>query len=150
MRVYTRFMDGISLSIPCHCGALRRAARIVTELYDRDLAGVGLTLPQFSLLRRLKRVEPVSITRFSEVVHLERTTLGRNLKPLQNSGLIESRASDKDARVRVICLTKLGKSTLERAMPVWRRTQKRLESSFGPEQLSLLRDLLGKIDKLQT
>ncbi len=137
-------------NIPCHCSALRRAARIITELYDRDLASAGLTLPQFSLLRRLERAGPSSLTRLAEVVHLERTTLGRNLRPLEDAGLIESRASEADARVRVIALSELGEATLARAMPMWRRAQQRLEGGLGADRVALLRGLLADLDTLRS
>ena len=43
------------------CFAIRQAARHVSQIYDRHLASVGLTITQFSLLSRLQRTGPMTM-----------------------------------------------------------------------------------------
>lgn len=136
------------VSTPCHCSALRRASRAVTALYDRALAPAQLTLPQFSLLRRLKRAGPSSLTRLAEVVQIERSSLGRNLRPLEAAGWVESRAGEGDARERIVALTSAGELAIERALPLWHKAQRKVEQQLGLQRLALLRELLGDVEAL--
>ncbi|MCB1787001.1 MAG: MarR family transcriptional regulator, partial [Gammaproteobacteria bacterium] len=76
------------LSTTCHCTRLRRAAHAVTRLYDEALAATGLTVTQFSLLRTISRLDEPYITTLAEATGLERSTLGRNLRPLEKAGLV--------------------------------------------------------------
>ena len=134
---------------PCHCNGLRRATRAITGLYDRALEPSGLTLPQLSLLRQLKRVGPVSVTRLADVVGLERTTLGRNLRPLEQRGFVESVASTIDARERVVQVTSRGDRAMERAAPLWRNAQQAVEKRLGRERLDTLHEILGQLATLE-
>lgn len=88
------------------------------------------------------------MTRLAEVAQLERTTLGRNLRPLEQGGLIASSASDTDARERIISLTSAGIQAIEEAMPLWRKAQAKVEKGLGSERLAMLRDLLDELAQL--
>lgn len=133
----------------CHCNGLRRATRAITSLYDRMLESIGLTLPQLSLLRQLKRAGPLSVTRLAVVVGLERTTLGRNLRPLEQRGLVESVASEIDARERVVQVTSRGERAMKSAAPLWRNAQQAVERGLGRERLELLHEILDKLAALE-
>lgn len=133
----------------CHCNSLRRATRAITSLYDRMLESIGLTLPQLSLLRQLKRAGPLSVTRLAVVVGLERTTLGRNLRPLEQRGLVESVASEIDARERVVQVTSRGERAMKSAAPLWRNAQQAVEQGLGRERLELLHEILDKLAALE-
>ncbi len=135
---------------PCYCNTLRRATRAVTGLYDRKLEPAGLTLPQLSLLRQLKKAGPLSITRLAEVVGLERTTLGRNMRPLEQAGLVESVASEVDARERVVKVSRSGDQVMERAAPLWRKAQQAIEHRLGKDRVLLLREILVELETLRT
>jgi DNA-binding MarR family transcriptional regulator len=82
-------------------------------------------------------------------VGLERTTLGRNLRPLQHRGLVESVASETDARERVVQVTARGDRAMERAAPLWRNAQQALEQRLGRERLELLHEILGELEALE-
>jgi DNA-binding MarR family transcriptional regulator len=72
----------------CNCFAVRSAARQVTQFYDQFLAPVGLRTTQFSILVRLKRVGSLTINALANEMVTDRTTLGRNILPLERDGLI--------------------------------------------------------------
>lgn len=74
------------LTSECICTHLRRAARGVSRHYDEALAGFGVNVAQFSLLRHLQRLDRPSITTLAEAMGLERSTLGRNLRVLEAEG----------------------------------------------------------------
>ena len=73
----------------CNCFMARSAARHVTQLYDQFLAPVGLHVTQFSILAKLKRLGPMTINGMAKEMVMDRTTLGRNVLPLERDGLIK-------------------------------------------------------------
>src|SRR6266704_2253431 len=74
--------------VPCNCLALRQAARHVTQFYDQFLAPTGLRTTQFSILARLRRMGPMTINALAADLVMDRTTLGRNILPLERDGLV--------------------------------------------------------------
>src|SRR6266699_2464512 len=72
----------------CNCFMARSAARHVTQLYDQFLAPVGLHVTQFSILAKLKRLGPMTINALAREMVMDRTTLGRNVLPLERKRLI--------------------------------------------------------------
>src|SRR6201997_3826786 len=82
----------------CNCLALRQAARHVTQFYDRFLAPSGLRATQFSILAKLRRTGPMTINALADELVMDRTTLGRNILPLQRDGLIAVVPGKSDRR----------------------------------------------------
>ena len=132
----------------CHCAALRRAARTITNRYDAALSPVGLTVAQFALLNGFQRLGTVSISEAARAMQLDRTTLGRNLTLLQQGGLIETGPGAKDAREREVRLTDAGKAAIARAVPLWQEAQVKLEARVGKEKLETLHALLREIESV--
>lgn len=107
----------------CLCFAVRRAARSVTQRYDRALKGTGLRATQFTLLVVLSsRPEPTPLGQVAQWMGMERTTLTRNLRVLIESGYIVDSTGD-DRRVRKLQLTEKGKQAALNALPQWRKAQ---------------------------
>ena len=106
----------------CICVNLRRAARAVSNLYDEALAGAGIKITQFSLLRAVQRTEPVAVSALAGELELDRTTLARNLLPLQRDGLVML-ASGSDQRVTEVRITAAGRAAIARALPMWQAAQ---------------------------
>ena len=118
------------LTSECICTHLRRAARGVSRHYDEALAGFGVNVAQFSLLRHLQRLDRPSITTLAEAMGLERSTLGRNLRVLEAEGLLALVDGD-DQRNRVVLLTEAGKQLLCDAHPAWEQAQTDLAGRLG-------------------
>ncbi len=133
----------------CHCSNIRFAARKLTEFYDRRLEIVGLTLPQFSLLRRLGREGEVNMNGLAKLAALDRTTLVRNLRPLLDAGLIKVAADEMDARQKRVCLTARGRKKVSKAMPLWESAQASVEEILGPGRINLLDDLAEMLPALR-
>src|SRR5713226_2723232 len=126
----------------CHCSALREAARYVTLLYDRHLAAAGLRSTQFSLLSRLKELGPTTINALAQALMMDRTTVGRNILPLQRRRLIVVKRGESDARRKELHLTKDGLARLEAGFDGWAKAQAQFEGTLGKERATQLRDLL--------
>ncbi|AZL67479.1 MULTISPECIES: MarR family winged helix-turn-helix transcriptional regulator [Pseudomonas] len=132
------------LTSECICTHLRRAARGVSRHYDEALAGFGINVAQFSLLRHVQRLDRPSITSLAEAMGLERSTLGRNLRVLEAEGLV-CLADGDDQRNRLVLLSEAGKARLEAAHPAWQQAQQQLVEQLGEGQRDELVRLLERL-----
>ncbi len=101
----------------CACFNLRKATRMVTQLYDEALKPAGVRATQMMVLGATSSAGPISVNRLADRIVMDRTTLTRNLKPLLRDGLIRVRPGN-DLRVREVSLTAKGRKTLDRALPL--------------------------------
>jgi DNA-binding MarR family transcriptional regulator len=126
----------------CACFNLRKAARAVTQLYEDMLRPSGLRGTQFALLVATKNLEPVTVKRLAKAIVMDRTTLTRDLKPLEKQGLLTVEVGE-DRRERKVTLTPQGQQVLAHALPLWEKAQARVEKGLGQERLQRLLDDLS-------
>ena len=126
----------------CNCFAVRAAARHVSQSYDRFLAPTGLRTTQYSILARLKRKGPLTINALAEDMVMDRTTLGRNILPLQRDVLVTIKSAASDRRAKELRLTKAGEKRLQKAFEGWLQAQARFDAAFGEKRAADLRTLL--------
>jgi DNA-binding MarR family transcriptional regulator len=129
----------------CNCLALRQAARHVSQFYDQFLAADGLRGTQYSILARLHRRGPMGINALAAELVMDRTTLGRNILPLQRDGLIAIVPGEVDRRSKELKLTKAGAARFRAATAQWNAAQARFEKAFGGRRAKALRALLHEI-----
>jgi DNA-binding MarR family transcriptional regulator len=128
---------------------LRKLTRRVTQLYDRWLAGAGLTSTQFSLLAYLFAQEDLSIGELAELLVTDPTTLTRNLQPLEKQGYLRIVPGATDRRRRTVTLCGEGRTAFRRAVPLWRQAQARVAQALGERSLTVLNDSLDlALDRL--
>jgi DNA-binding MarR family transcriptional regulator len=135
------------LPTQCLCTKLRRATRNVTRLYDDALAGVGVNVAQYSLLKNLARLDQPSITSLAEAVGLDRSTLGRNLKVLEARELVRLEGGE-DQRNRLVSLTPAGRACLAEALQAWEQVQVQLGKRIGLEKRAALMALLDDLEHI--
>ena len=128
----------------CACHRVRTAARAVTRAYDEALRPVGLRATQLSVLVAAAADEAVSITALAKLMGMDRSTLTRNLRPLEAEGLI-ALGNEGWRRSRVLKVTKKGRSKLRDALPLWEKAQATLRKSLGEKSWSQIR---GDFDDL--
>ena len=126
---------------PCYCTNLRRGALWATEYYDRMLAPSGLSVPQYYLLINLSRMEKANLSQWAERVGLDRTTMVRNVKTLENKGLV----APTEGRGKTFTLTDTGKSTLAQGIALWEQAQERLRGSIGDADAEALLRICRKL-----
>jgi DNA-binding MarR family transcriptional regulator len=131
-------------SADCNCLALRQAARHVTQAYDAHLASVGLKATQYSILAKLNRLGPLSINELAKLMVMDRTTLGRAVRPLERDRLLAI-GGDDDGRKRSLRLTAAGQARLKAAAAKWREAQKEFELAFGVPDSANLRNALQRV-----
>src|SRR5256885_1352107 len=111
----------------CVCSQLRRTARKVSSLYDHALAGAGLTVTQHPLLVNTGGSEKVNRGPLAAHLGMDRTTLTRNLKPLEEAKLVVA-AESEDRRERLLQLSPEGRRRLRRSYVCWEKAQKEFTS----------------------
>lgn len=126
-----------TVAATCACVNIRKASRVVTQLYDEALQPSGLLANQFTLLVALSLVDSATMTRLAQDLVMDRTTLTRNVKPLEKQGLI-SITPGEDQRTRMLSLTDAGRTTLAKALPLWEQVQTRVVGELGQERWQLL------------
>jgi DNA-binding MarR family transcriptional regulator len=120
-------------AIPCVGFNTRRATRLITQYYDRILAPTGLRSTQYSLLNGLSMMGESSMQDLAFILAMDRTTLTRNLSPLQKKGLVKVSVGN-DRRSRQLMVTSKGRIALEKALPYWQKAQSHIVDTLGAEQ----------------
>src|SRR4051812_9295246 len=89
MSIYTPMPKEVDFSVTdnCVCFNLRWAARVMTKFFDDELRRHGIRATQSAILLALKARKSWTMAELSEALGMERTTLIRNLRPLQRDGL---------------------------------------------------------------
>ena len=132
----------------CTRFSLRKAARVVTQLFDEQMASSGLLVTQFSILGVIATMKESTMNQLAQYLVMDRTTLTRNLKPLEREGLIQINPG-KDKRTRLISLTPEGIEALQKALPLWEQAQSLMISQLGKERWkSLMSHLSDTTDLL--
>ncbi len=126
---------------PCACSQLRRTSRAVSTLYDDFLAPAGLTVTHYALLVSIARDERITRTALGAKVGMERTTLTRNLRPLERQGLVGEKPGS-DRRERLLRLTARGRERLDQSFLLWEKAQRAFLAEFGRDRIGQLRALL--------
>jgi DNA-binding MarR family transcriptional regulator len=128
--------------LPCACANLRRAARLVTQLYSQEM-GPAIEPTQFALLSALEGRAGISQAALGRALGLDKTTLSRSLRLMQKNGWIEP-ASTGDRRERCFELTRAGEKLLAETKPGWQRAQAKLRATLGSKEWDAMRTAVSR------
>jgi DNA-binding MarR family transcriptional regulator len=124
--------DAARLVAECAGCSSRLAARLISQFLDRELASAGLTLAQLGLMAQIAAFSDDTLGALARRTGLDQSTLSRNLRSLENEGLVEIAMVDGDLRRRMVWLTEAGARRVEAAIPVWRKAHARLSRHVSP------------------
>ena len=125
----------------CVCFNLRRVTRSVTQFFDAELRRHGIRPTQTPILTALAAKSDWSMETLSEWLGMERTTLLRNLRPLERDGVVRTAGGGKGGRVQ-LAITAKGRRTIAKMLPAWRAAQKEVVATLGDQRwLAILADL---------
>jgi DNA-binding MarR family transcriptional regulator len=92
----------------------------------------------------------ITISRLAETMVMDRTTLTRNLKLLENKGFIKM-VPGEDRRQRVALLTQNGREALGEALPLWEETQNDIVDRLGLRRFNeTLANLMATVSLVKT
>lgn len=129
----------------CNCAVLRRASRRITQFYDAKLAEAGLRITQYAILALLAGRGELAVNELAAHMELDRTTTGKNLRPLARTGLVKIAPSVTDRRSRRVRLTAKGRSAYDAALPRWREAQHEFEAANGRDAAAAMRVMLAQM-----
>lgn len=126
----------------CALLRVRSAARAVTRHFESHLRASGLKGPQFSLLVALGLGNGLTASELEGRLGTDRSTLVRNLKPLEAEGLI---TTAPEGRAKRKLLTAKGRKRLAAALPLWRAAQDSFVAQIGASAWADTRKRLRRI-----
>jgi DNA-binding MarR family transcriptional regulator len=125
----------------CVCFNLRWISRALTQFFASKLRPHHLLPTQTPILAALAAKAESSMAEVSEWLGMDRTTLLRNLRPLERDGLVKLSGAGRGGKV-MLAITAKGRSALARLMPDWLGAQMAVVQTLGKERWSaILRDL---------
>jgi len=134
-------------ALSCMCATLRRVARALTQLYEREMRPLGIRVTQLTILQELSRAREMSQGKLGEILSMDSTTLTRNLKIMIRQGWVAEHRG-KDKRERLLQLSKRGYAQLARILPVWREIQARLRRRLGEQVWENLPQLTDQVTEV--
>jgi DNA-binding MarR family transcriptional regulator len=126
----------------CTCSALRRATRALTAHYERHFRGSGLRGTQFTVLSAIIQTGGSTVSHLAEILGIERTTLTRVLRPLEEKHLIKVSGSN-DGRVRTVAASARGEAAARKALPRWQKAQASASDVLAALDLSHLKEFVS-------
>ena len=137
-----------TISRTCIAVRLRLLNRVVTNLYDDALRPLGLKVSQLNILIVTAKLGLARPAQVCDILHLDASTLSRNVKPLQAHGWLEV-VPEEDARAQPFRLTPKGKRLLEKSIPAWEEAQHQAAELLGDEGIALLDRTARKVGMSQ-
>jgi DNA-binding MarR family transcriptional regulator len=125
----------------CVCFNLRWVTRAVTQFYDAEMRRHGIRPTQGTILASLMTRESWHMAELSDWLGMERTTLVRNLGPLQRDGFVRVSGGGR-GRLVELAITAKGRKQIDKLTPAWRSAQRAAVKTLGEKRWSaMLSDL---------
>lgn len=138
------------MALACPATLVRKAARFITGVFDEALRPLEIQTSQANLLVAVATFGEAGagMGALADALLMERTTLTRNVRPLEKAGLVRVARSPDDARARLVLLTPAGERLIARIPPLWEQAQRQLRQSIGAQKMKSLHGELAEFVKL--
>jgi DNA-binding MarR family transcriptional regulator len=114
---------------------------------ERVRAGAGLPLDRaaYPVLRGIAECGPVRLSDLAARLGVGVSTASRQVKELEEAGLVERTGDPRDGRVSMLALAPAGRESLKKLRESWRRTLVEILDSWPEEDREALGTLLGRL-----
>jgi DNA-binding MarR family transcriptional regulator len=136
-------------ALPCICASLRRASRLLSQVYEDALRPLGMRGTQFTILQTLTLAGEVTQGQLGQMLGMDSTTLTRTLTIMNREGWIAKRRGE-DRREWRMRLSKKGEAQFKIALPHWQKAQDRLRDQLGNRLSDNLMTLTNELTKSLT
>ena len=141
-----RFQTTINtIARECIAVRMRMLNRMVTNLYDNALRPLGVKVSQMNILVAAGRMGTARPADVCERLHLDVSTLSRNVERMKARGWLEI-IPDDDGRAQPFRLTKDGRKLVEQAAPAWKNAQRQAKALLGDGIVDLLAPALKRMN----
>jgi DNA-binding MarR family transcriptional regulator len=130
----------------CTCFNVRRISRVITQFFDAEVRRHGIRPTQTPILGALQAKSGWGMAELSDWLGMERTTLLRNLRPLQRDGLVRAKGGGRGGHVELE-ITAKGRMALAKTVPAWRSVQDKVVAILGEERWSTI---IGDLKEVAT
>lgn len=134
------FMDETCVAL-----TLKKATRAVTRRFDELLASSGLRSTQTAILLKLVVGGPLKLTDLANRLVMDKSTMSRNIRPLEELGLIKKQAVN--GKRKHIFITPKGEKILEEVFPLWHKAQNEVLNSIKLQKWEEMSGTLSKISE---
>jgi DNA-binding MarR family transcriptional regulator len=134
------------IATECVAVRLRMLNRVVTSIYDETLRPLDLKVSQMNILVAAAKMGTARPIEVCEHLHLDVSTLSRNVDRMKARGWLEVVADD-DGRSQPFRLTPRGRKLLEKAIPAWSEAQQQVKKVFGDGLLDQLNQAMKRVRK---
>jgi DNA-binding MarR family transcriptional regulator len=125
----------------------------VTTLWQVRLGGVlasfGITQTQYAILASLRsfedRGEPPTQTHLAEHAKIEKMTLSKAIRALEDDGMLARKRSSDDSRAVNVCFTAKGRRVIERAVVEIEEADDQFFGSLPARDLARYKELSRRI-----
>src|SRR4029077_3497117 len=125
---------------------LRRTQHAVRTRLDAELAGTGLTTPQYTVLAALERDEELSSSDLAREFGMSAQTVNVLVKALEDCGLVRRARHPDHGRILLLTLAPAGRRALQKGRERALEIQDRLLGPMPPADRTRLMRLLKAIE----
>ena len=143
VHIHSPMTKELDMSAPenCVCFNLRWVTRAVTQFFDAEMRRHGIRPTQGTILASLMARDSWNMAELSDWLGMDRTTLVRNLGPLQRDGLVQINGGGR-GRLVELAITAKGRKQIEKLAPAWKSAQSAVVKTLGEKRWSaILSDL---------
>ncbi len=126
----------------CLAVRVRLINRVITSVYDDALRPHGIKASQVNILVAVSAFGPVKHADVCRVLHLDPSTLSRNVERMKNRGWLET-IPGKDGRTHLLRTLPEGLAIIQRMYPDWRRAQEKAASILGEKGVETVSEVAG-------
>jgi DNA-binding MarR family transcriptional regulator len=120
----------------------RRSQQIAVAIFSEECDQFGLTCLQYSALSRIRETPGIDVTRLSEIMEFDRSTLGGVVERLEIKGYIRRSGTVEDKRIKLLEITRQGLAILAQIEPHLGKVNRQIFRCFTAEEQKLLSKLL--------
>jgi DNA-binding MarR family transcriptional regulator len=124
---------------------LAKAAQKIADIAQESLAPLQLNTRQVGLLMTIKQYGPITQTKISKLLRIDRTTMVALIDDLENRGLVVRMESSQDRRVNNLTLTAKGNEILDLA---WKKVLESEEKGLRNLSTSEKQSLIKMLEKI--
>lgn len=124
---------------------IKDVSRLSGLNFEREAAGLNLTLAQCKVLIYLQRSQGISQVRLAELTDTDPMTLVRILDRMEREGLIERRPDPADRRARRLFMTAAAEPLVDEIWRIAARARAATLGALSPDERVVLVELLERV-----